>query len=134
MLAALIFTIALVAMVQFGLFYWRAVMTSVATLPISSRVLEAAHVSDATLSGADFAKLASLYALTPELKSGDSSLRVVQFYYDLLESARGMFGQLSPAVANWSARETALCARYAAVQIERRLQSNLAQAADMRSC
>ncbi len=45
MLAALIFTIALVAMVQFGLFYWRAVMTSVATLPISSRVLEAAFIT-----------------------------------------------------------------------------------------
>jgi len=28
----------------------------------------------------------------------------------------------------------ALCARYAAVQIERRLQENLAQAASIRSC
>jgi hypothetical protein len=106
----------------------------VATRTISSRVLEAAQVSDANLSGTDFAKLASLYALTPELESGDSSLRVVQMYYEFLESVRGMFGQLSPAVANWSARETTLCARYAAVQIERRLQANLAQAAAMRSC
>jgi hypothetical protein len=33
----------------------------------------------------------------------------------------------------WSERERVLCARYAAVQIERRLQSNLAHAASFNS-
>jgi hypothetical protein len=44
------------------------------------------------------------------------------------------FGKMSPAVVSWSERESVLCARYAAAQIERRLQSNLAQAADILSC
>jgi hypothetical protein len=43
-------------------------------------------------------------------------------------------GQLSPAFLNWGEREMALCARYAAVQIDRRLQANLEQAASVRSC
>jgi hypothetical protein len=39
-----------------------------------------------------------------------------------------------PAVAAWSQRELAICARYAAVQIDRRLQANLELAASLRSC
>jgi hypothetical protein len=37
------------------------------------------------------------------------------------------------AVANWAESERALCARYVAVQIDRRLQANAQLAASMRS-
>jgi len=37
-------------------------------------------------------------------------------------------------LANWAERERVLCARYAAVQVDRRLQANLAMAAAIRSC
>jgi hypothetical protein len=39
-----------------------------------------------------------------------------------------------PAVAAWCEQELTICARYAAVQIEYRLRSNLELAASMRSC
>jgi hypothetical protein len=39
-----------------------------------------------------------------------------------------------PAVAAWSERELTICARYAAVQIDQRLQANLELAASLRSC
>jgi hypothetical protein len=39
-----------------------------------------------------------------------------------------------PAVAEWCERERVICARYAAVQIDRRLQANLALVAALRSC
>jgi len=39
-----------------------------------------------------------------------------------------------PALAAWSEQERAICARYAAVQVGRRLQANLELAASLRSC
>lgn len=133
MFSAMLFAIALVAMGQFALYYWRAVFTGVANLPISSRVLEAAQVDEMSMCGNDFAKLVSLHYLTPELKAGKSGLGLVRAYYEVIRRAESLFGGISPIVANWAEKERLLCARFAAVQIERRLQSNLMQAASIRS-
>ena len=126
----MILAIAIVALFQFAIYYWRAVLTGVASLPVSSRVLEAAHAGDGELRGEDFGRLASLYDLTPELQGGGSSLGLVSLYFAVVRKA----GKLSPAFLNWGEREMALCARYAAVQIDRRLQANLEQAASVRFC
>jgi hypothetical protein len=134
MFSAMLFIIAIAAMGQFALYYWRAVFTGTATLPISSRVLEAAHVQEDALRGDDFEKFASLHALTPELKDAQSGLGLVRAYYAIIQRAESLFGNISPAITSWGERERALCARFAAVQIDRRLQSNLAQAASIRSC
>jgi hypothetical protein len=130
MFAAMILAIAIVALFQFAIYYWRAVLTGVASLPVSSQVLEAAHAGDGELRGEDFGRLASLYDLTPELQGGASRLGLVSLYFAVVRKA----GKLSPAFLNWGEREMALCARYAAVQIDRRLQANLEQAASVRSC
>jgi hypothetical protein len=130
MFAAMILAIAIVALFQFAIYYWRAVLTGVASLPVSSQVLEAAHAGDGELRGEDFGRLASLYDLTPELQCGGSGLGLVSLYFAVVRKA----GKLSPALLNWGEREMALCARYAAVQIDRRLQANLEQAASVRSC
>ena len=130
MFAAMILAIAIVALFQFAIYYWRAVLTGVASLPVSNQVLEAAHADEGELRGADFRRLASLYDLTPELQGGGSGLGLVSWYFAVVRKA----GKLSPAFLNWGEREMALCARYAAVQIDRRLQANLEQAASMRSC
>jgi|SRR6516162_234113 len=134
MFSAMLLAISVVAMFQFALFYWRAVLTGVATQPISERVLDAVQVAETDLQGADFERLASLHELTPELNADKSGLGFVSFYYNLVSKVEKLFGGLSPAVLNWGARERVLCARYAAVQIGHRLQANLAQAASMRSC
>jgi len=134
MFSAILFAIAMVALAQFGLYYWRAVLTGVASQPISSRVLEAAQVEEPGLRGADFEKLAGLLALTPELKGHGESLGPVRAYYRLVGKLSDLFGRLSPALAVWSEQERIVCARYAAVQVERRLEANLAQAASLRSC
>ena len=133
MFAIMIFAIAIVALFQFALYYWRAVLTGVASQTVSNQVLEAAHVADSSFSGADFRKLVTLHELTPELKSDHSGLGLVRTYYEAVRGLQLLFGQMSPAVANWGEREMALCSRYAAVQIDRRLQANLAQAASIRS-
>ena len=134
MFSAVLFAIAVVALAQFALYYWRAVLTGVASQPISTRVLEAANVSDPNLRGADFERLAGLLALTPELHGSGDRLGLVRVYYALLSKIEQVFGALSPAVALWSEQERVLCARYTAVQVGRRLEGNLAQAASIRSC
>lgn len=134
MFSAMLFAIAIVALAQFALYYWRAVLTGVAAQPISSRVLEAAQVAEPGLRGADFEKLASLMYLTPELKGAGEGLGLVRVYYSLVGKIADLFGNVSPALMIWSEQERVLCARYAAVQIDRRLEANLAQAASIRSC
>lgn len=134
MFSAMLFAISLVALAQFGLYYWRAVLTGVASQPISRDVLEAAQVEERNLCGADFEKLASLLILTPELKRGPAGLGFVPTYFKLVGKLCNLFGQLSPALASWGEHERVLCARYAAVQVGRRLEANLAQAASIRSC
>lgn len=134
MFAAMLFAISIVALAQFALYYWRAVLSSVASQPVSSAVFEAVHVPQAELRGVDFEKLASLLDLTPELKGRLGGLGTVGLYYKAIGKISELFGQLSPALAVWSDQERLLCARYAAVLVERRLEANLAQAASLRSC
>lgn len=133
MFSGILLLIALVAMAQFALYYWRAVFTGIASLPLSARVLEAVAVEETDISGDDFEKLASLHALTPELKNGTSGLWAVRLYYDFVRRVENLLGDASPLLMNWAERERTLCARFAAVQIDRRLQGNLLEAASMRS-
>jgi hypothetical protein len=134
MFSAILFTVSMVALAQFALYYWRAVLTSVASQPISSDILEAAQVAESALCGADFEKLASLLTLTPDLKQRSAGLGLVPAYFGIVGKISDLFGQISPALASWSEQERVLCARYAAVQVGRRLEANLAQAASIRSC
>jgi hypothetical protein len=129
----MLFAISLVALAQFALYYWRAVLTGVAAQAICRDVLEAAHVEESTLCGADFEKLASLLTLTPELQSGHGGLGLVPAYFKIVGKVADLFGRVCPALLNWSEQERVLCARYAAVQIGRRLEANFAQAASMGS-
>jgi hypothetical protein len=134
MFSAMLFTISIVALAQFALYYWRAIFAGVAAQPIPNRILEAVQVEESDLCGADFEKLASLLTFTPELKRTDVSLGFVPAYFRAVGKISSLFGQLSPALASWSEHERVLCARYAAVQVGRRLEANLAQAASIRSC
>jgi hypothetical protein len=133
MFSAALLSIAVVAMGQFAVYYWRAVFTGMASLPISSRVLEAARVQEESICGNDFEKFASLLTLTPELKETKSGLGMVRAYYTAVQWAETLFANFSPMMAGWAEKERVLCARIAAVYVDRRLESNLVQAASIRS-
>jgi hypothetical protein len=129
MFAAMLFTISVVAMSQFALYYWRAVLAGVAAQPVSNRVLDAAHVEDGRLLPQHFETMAELHELTPDLKPNQSGLGLVRAYYRLVQGLG-----ILPMLAAWSERERLVCTRYAAVQVDRRLQANLELAASLRSC
>jgi hypothetical protein len=61
-------------------------------------------------------------------------LGFVRMYYRAVDSVSALAGKHMPALAAWCDQELTICARYAAVQIDRRLQANLELAASLRSC
>ena len=82
----------------------------------------------------DFAQFAGLHELTPDLGPRGRSLSLVRFYYGVIKAVGTLVGSQVPAIAQWIEREGATCARYAAVQVDLRLQGNLQLAAALRSC
>lgn len=134
MFSAMLFAISIVALSQFGVYYWRAVLAGVAAQPVSDRVLGAVKAEDGSLCGEHFRPLAKLHDLTPELSAAPGSLRMVRAYYGAINAISFVAGRSLPAVAAWAQQEMTICARYVAVQIDRRLQSNLELAASLRSC
>jgi hypothetical protein len=134
MFSAMLLAISIAALTQFALYYWRAILSGVAAQPVPDEIFRAVRVEESSLCGADFEKLASLLDLTPKLKRNGGGLGLVRSYFQVVGKIANLFGQLSPALRSWSEHERVLCARYAAVQVGRRLEDNLAQAAFMRSC
>jgi len=134
MFAAMLFLISTVALGQFAVYYWRAVLSGVAAQPVSTRVLESVHADGGRLVGADFPVLTELHNLTPELQTSRQSLGLVRAYYAMMHAADNLFGKYFPGLAAWSEQERVICARYVAVQIDHRLQANLALSASLRSC
>jgi hypothetical protein len=134
MFSAMLLTISIVALSQFALYYWRAVLAGVAAQPVSDRVLAAARVENGRLTSGDFQTLAGLHDLTPDLHPNRGGLALVRVYYRIVENLGVFLGKQIPTLAIWSERERVICARYAAVQVDRRLQANLELAASLRSC
>ena len=134
MFAAMLFSISIVALIQFAIYYWRAVLAGVAAQPVSERVLAAAHVENGRLTPQHFETLAGLHDLTPNLFPNRGGLGFVRIYYRFVEALDKLAGAKLPGLAAWTNRERVICARYAAVLVERRLQANLELAASLRSC
>ena len=134
MFAAMLFAISIVALAQFAAYYWRAMLAGAAAQHVSERVLEAAGVESGELTGRDFQTLVGLHSVTPRLSPASDSLFSVRLYYQVVDLIGTLASTRLPAIAAWSKRETTICARYAAVQIDRRLQANLELAAAARSC
>jgi hypothetical protein len=134
MFSAMLLAISIVALSQFALYYWRAVLAGVAAQPVSDRVLVAAQVENGRLLPKHFQTLAGLHDLTPDLYPNRGGLGLVRAYYRVIEGLDALLGKSIPAFAAWSESELTICARYAAVQVDRRLQANLDLAASLRSC
>lgn len=134
MFSIMLFAISIVALTQFALYYWRAVLAGVAAQPVSDRVLAAAHVENGGLTGHDFGRLVGLHGLTPDLSPEHGGLGLVRLYYRAIGGFSALASSRIPALAAWIEQERTVCARYAAVQIDRRLQANMALAASLRSC
>ncbi len=111
-ISAFILVICFAAMVQFAVFSWRAgLLRTIATEPIGDQAEVTAEISRNLLNGKDFADVASLQGLCPDLKNGRVNLRSVRVYYSFLK-AMNRLGDLIVApgadgFGGWTDREMA---------------------------
>lgn len=128
MIAAILFTVSVVTLIQFGVYYWRAVIAGVAAKTVSERIRVAAGLSTSVIGAQDFHSILILKDLSPDLQGPAGSFRAIRTYYSIVEK----LGSIIPAMANWSKAEMATCSRYVAVLMDQHLERNMATAAQMR--
>jgi hypothetical protein len=129
MIAMILFTVSVVAFAQFALYYWRAMLSGVATQPVSDRIRTAAGLRTAEIGPQDFHSILSLHDLAPDLRGPNGSFRSVRAYYAVVKK----LGSLIPGMAAWANGEMATCSRYVAVLVDQHLERNMACAAQLRA-
>ena len=128
MIAAILLTISIVAFGQFGLYYWRAMISEVAAQAISDRIRTAAGISAPAIGARDFHNIIILNYLSPDLRGPGGSFRGIRAYYAVVEK----LGRINPALASWSNAEMTTCARYVAVLMDQHMERNMVCASQMR--
>lgn len=128
MVAVILLVISTVALGQFALYYSRAVMAGVASLPVSDRLRLAAGIEATSIGPTDFNAVLSVNEMAPGLHGPCGPMRLVRTYYAVVAG----LGRVVPALAAWSEQEMTLCSRYVAVLVDQRLEQNLACAAELR--
>jgi len=127
-MAVILLTFSIVAFVQFGLYYWRATISSVASRVVSERIRVAAGLSASTIGPRDFYSILILKDLSPDLRGPGGSFFAIRTYYSVIEK----MSRIVPAMASWANSEMATCSRYVAVLLDQQLERNMACAAQMR--
>src|SRR5438445_12773787 len=89
MFSAMLLTISIVALSQFAIYYWRAVLAGVAAQPVSDRVLVAAQVENGRLTPQHFQTLAGLHDLNSDLYPNRRGLGLVRVYYRFIQALDG---------------------------------------------
>jgi hypothetical protein len=128
MIAAILFTVSVVAFAQFGLYYWRATISGIAAQAVSDRIRVAAGITNATIGAKDFRNIVILNDLSPDLRGPNGSFFTIRAYYACVEK----LGRIIPALASWAENEMATCTRYVAVLMDQHLERNMACAAQVR--
>ncbi len=134
MFSFLLLIVSVIAMTQFGVYYWRSLIAGIAAQPVPSRVCMAAGLENDTPAAEDFGALVSLHRLTPGLDGHSDRLSALQLYFSLMGGIRRLTQVHVPAVERWASSEMSTCSRYVAVLLGQRLEQNLACAAEIRSC
>ncbi len=128
MVAAIIFTVSVVAFAQFGLYYWRATISEIAAQTISERIRVAAGITHARIGAQDFCNIIILKDLSPDLRGPNGSFMGIRAYYAVIEK----LGSFVPAMASWADTEMATCSRYVAVLMDQHMERNMVCAAQVR--
>lgn len=121
MIAALIFVLSLVALLQFFVFYCRSVIASSRTQMLSLQARDVTGISDTRVPGDEFKRILELVKICPELRGDRNEIRAVHLYYNLLSFLRATLAQLLPNINAWTEHERGGCAYFAAVALDRRI-------------
>jgi hypothetical protein len=117
MLAALILVLSTVALMQFGVYYWRALVLTTATQPLSERARAAAQLATNKAGVPEFSAVLSLHELTPGLGGQGKGLTMIRAYHGMVSA----LGRVAPSLSGWAYSEKVVCARYAAAMLDCRM-------------
>jgi hypothetical protein len=133
MFAAFILMLSLAALGQFVVFYYRAILVSVAAYPLTGYVQQIQGFPDRPLRSEDFPVLLQLQQICPQVGPDARSLRIARIYYRVLTAGKRVINGFVPMLYSWVEREQTLCAQFAAVLLDQRLARTAAEAAQVRS-
>lgn len=119
-MAALIFVVSAIALLQFFISYCRSLIAASMKQPLSEEVRDVAGIP-ATASGDDFVRVIQLVQLCPDRPEDRSDLRAVGAYFRLLNVIRATVARLIPSLVAWIEMERNQCAYFAAVALDRRI-------------
>jgi len=121
MIAALIYVVSLVVLIQFFVYYCRSALASSRKVASSARVRDAAGVGGDSAAADDFERFLELVRLCPENSADRAGIRAVGTYYSLLHVLARLSQTTVPSVAAWAERERQGCSHFAAVALDRRI-------------
>jgi hypothetical protein len=125
MIAAMIFAISLVALLQFFVSYTRSLIAESRGHELSDETREICGFTAKTARGDQFPRLLQLIDLCPENSGDGLKVRAVTLYFRSLGLAHTIFRWLMvPSAAGWIEAERGCCAYAAAVTLDRRIAYN----------
>jgi hypothetical protein len=119
-MAALIFVVSAIALLQFFVSYCRSLIAASLKQPLSEEVRDVAGIP-ATASGDDFVRVLQLVQLCPERPEDRGHLRAIGAYFRLLNFVRATVARVIPSLVAWTEIERGQCAYFAAVALDRRI-------------
>lgn len=119
-MAAIIFIVSAVALLQFFVSYCRSLIAASMKQPLSEEVREVAGIPKMA-SGEDFARVLQLVHLCPDRPEDRGNIRAISAYFRLLNFLRATVARVIPALTAWTELERGQCAYFAAVALDRRI-------------
>jgi hypothetical protein len=133
MIAALIFAISSLTLLQFFVSYSRSLIAASQEHVLSEQALEICGFTARTAAGEHFGRLLQLISLCPEPGGDGAEVQAVALYFRLLGLARILLSWAIPSAARWIEAERGGCAYAAAVVLDRRIAYNRLMMAEQMS-
>ena len=121
MIAALIFAISFLTLLQFFVSYSRSLIAASRGIELSEEAREICGATARRVAGDQFLRLLALIALCPEPGGDSFEIRAVALYFRMLDFARTTIHRAIPSATSWIEAERGGCAYAAAVALDRRI-------------
>lgn len=124
MIAALIFAISIMTLLQFFVSYSRSLIAASQGHELSEQAREMCGLTGEAVTVGQFRRLQQLIALCPEPGGDGFEIRAVALYFRMIGLACVLFCWAIPSAAPWIEAERGGCAYAAAVVLDRRIAYN----------
>ncbi len=121
MIAAMIFVLSILTLLQFFVSYSRSLIAASRGIELSEEAREICGVTARRVAGDQFRRLEQLIALCPEPGGDGFQVWAVASYFRLLGLARTVLSWAVPSADTWIEAERGGCAYAAAVALDRRI-------------